>query len=165
MFSVGLGIGQGYQPICGYNYGAGKYIRVRKAFQFTLIVGEVLMGIMALAGLLLSPLLIGWFRKDQEVIQIGTFALQAQCISLFFQPLSVMANMTFQSIGKRALATFCSMLRNGLYFIPMLLILVNTTGLFGIQTAQAFADILVFMTVLPLVIWFFKKLPKEELKH
>lgn len=162
IFSVGLGIGQGFQPVSGFNYGAGKYSRVRKAFRSTLIIAECMIGILAVAGLCFSSRAIGIFRDDPEVIRIGTDALRYQCVALFFQPLCVVANMTFQSTGHKGGAAFLSMLRSGLYFIPMLIVMTHYTGLFGIQTAQPLADMLSFITVIPFMILFFKRLPQDK---
>lgn len=162
IFAVGLGIGQGFQPVCGFNYGAGKYSRVKKAFSFTLITAEVLLGIFAVIGLILSPVVIGWFRNDVDVIAIGTVALRFQCIALLFQPLSVISNMTFQSTGNRALATFTATLRSGVYFIPLVIILNYTLKILGIQIAQALADTLSFVTILPFIIKFYRNLPEDK---
>lgn len=162
IFSVGLGIGQGFQPVSGFNYGAGKYSRVRKAFRSTLILAECMIGVLAVVGLCFSDRAIGIFRDDPEVIKIGTAALRYQCIALFFQPLCVVANMTLQSTGNKGGAAFLSMLRSGLYFIPVLMILTYFTGLLGIQTAQPLADILSFITAIPFMIIFFKRLPQDK---
>ena len=162
IFAVGLGVGQGFQPVCGFNYGAGKYKRVRKAYGFTLALATVMLGGFALVGLLTAPWAVRVFRDDDRVVEIGTLALRLQCGALFFQPLMVMTNMLLQSTGKKLLAAFTALLRSGLYFIPVLLILVHYQGLFGVQTAQPIADILAFLTALPIVIWFFARLPKED---
>lgn len=161
IFAVGLGIGQGFQPVCSFNYGAKKYSRVKKGFFFTWITGEALLSILAIIGLLLSDNLVGLFRDDPEVIRIGSFALKAQLIALFFQPLSICCNMTFQSIGKNKAATFLSALRSGLTFIPIIIILYNALGLTGIQISQTVSDILTFIITIPFVILFFKKLPED----
>jgi len=158
IFAVGLGIGQGFQPVCGFNYGAKKYDRVKKAFLFTLAVGEGLLGVLAIVGIFASGQLIGCFRDDVEVIKIGTTALRYQLIALFFQPITICATMLFQSVGANKLATFFSMLRSGLMFIPLLAVLHHFIGLAGVQSAQAIADVLTFMITLPVVIWFMKKL-------
>lgn len=163
MFALGLGMGQGFQPVAGYNYGAQKYTRVRKAFRFTLLLSEGMLGVMASLGLLLSPVIIGWFRNDPAVIAIGSAALRYQSIALLFQPLSVMSNMTFQITGHRALASFTAMLRSGLYFVPAVTILTLLWGVRGIESAQAITDVLAFLTVLPLIARFFSKLPREDL--
>ncbi len=161
IFAVGLGVGQGFQPVCGFNYGAGKYQRVRKAYRFTLMLATVMLGSLAVIGLLCAPWAVRIFRDDDEVVRIGAFALRLQCIALFFQPLMVITNMLLQSTGKKIQAAFTALLRSGLYFIPTLLILVYRKGLFGVQAAQPIADILSFLTAVPIVLWFFKHLPKE----
>lgn len=162
IFSVGLGIGQGFQPVAAFNYGAKKYGRVRKGFYFTWAAGEVLLGGIALVGMFFPAELVGFFRDDAEVIAIGTVALTAQLVSLFFQPLSVCSNMMFQSIGENKTATFLSMLRSGLYFIPVILLLSKTMGLFGIEISQTIADVLAFFTALPFAVSFLRKLKMLE---
>lgn len=162
IFAVGLGVGQGFQPVCGFNYGAGKYQRVRKAYGFTLALATVMLGSFAIVGLITAPWAVRVFRDDDKVVEIGTLALRLQCWALFLQPLMVMTNMLLQSTGKKLLAAFTALLRSGLYFIPVLLILVHYQGLFGVQAAQPIADVLAFLTALPIVIWFFARLPKED---
>ena len=170
LFSVGLGIGQGFQPVAAFNYGAKKYDRVRKGFFFTLCAGEVLLGGAALIGLLAPAQLVAFFRNDPAVIEVGKVALTAQLAALFFQPLSICANMMFQSVGKNKIATFLSMLRSGLYFIPIIVVFSQAFGLFGVEIAQTVADVLAFFTALPFTVSFLRKLaaplpddPKETL--
>lgn len=159
MFAIGLGMGQGFQPVAGYNYGARLYSRVRKAFRFTLFFTETVLGILATLGIIISSVVVGWFRNDPDVIAIGAVALRLQCITLFLQPLIVMSNMTFQITRQRTLATVTAVLRSGLYFIPLVIFLTPTIGIIGIESAQAIADVATFLTVLPLIITFFKKMP------
>ena len=161
IFAVGLGIGQGFQPVCGFNYGARKFSRVKEAFSFTLVAGEVLLGMFAVAGLLFSNQAIAVFRDDAEVIVFGTPALRYQCMALFLNPLIVLSNMTLQSTGQRAWATFLSMMRSGLYLIPMIYILTYTMGARGIQLAQPVSDVLSFATALPVIVNFIRKLPED----
>lgn len=162
VFAVGLGIGQGFQPVAAFNYGAKKYGRVRKGFYFTWMAGEVLLGGIALIGMFFTPELVAFFRDDAEVIAIGSVALRVQFVALFFQPLSVCSNMMFQSVGKNGIATFLSMLRSGLYFIPVILVLSYTLGLFGIEISQTIADIMAFFTALPFTVSFLRKLKVLE---
>ena len=84
-----------------------------------------------------------------------------QLVALFFQPLALCANMLFQSIGANRQATFIAVLRSGVYFIPLLVILPHFIGLTGVQIAQTIADILTFLTAAPFVIWFFRRLPED----
>ena len=163
IFAVGLGIGQGFQPVCSFNYGAKKFKRVKKGFFFTWGVGEVLLSILAVIGLLLSDHLVGIFRDDPLVIEIGSFALKAQLIALFFQPLSICSNMMFQSIGKNKTATFLSALRSGLVFIPVLLISSRLIGLTGIQISQTITDVITFIVSFPFMVAFFKNMKKDQI--
>ncbi|MCR5489933.1 MAG: MATE family efflux transporter [Saccharofermentans sp.] len=162
IFSAVLGIGQGFQPVAGFNFGAKKYQRVRQGFFFTLVFGTVALGCAALAVFLNAGSCIQLFRNDPDVITIGIPALQAQCIALFTVPFQVCNNMMFQSIGYKFNATFLSSLRNGLFFIPILLIASFLFGLAGIQLAQAIADVMTSLTCIPFTISFFSKLQKEE---
>lgn len=162
VFAVGLGIGQGFQPVAAFNYGAKKYKRVKKAFFFTFGLGEVFLGVLAVIGILISSHLIGLFRDDPEVIEIGTFALRVQFLALFFHPICVCTNMLFQSIGKNASATFLATLRSGLAFIPTIIILTKLYGLLGVEISQTVGDVITFIVSIPFTIYFFKHLPKED---
>ena len=162
IFSAVLGIGQGFQPIAGFNYGAKKYSRVRQGFFFTLIFGTVALGFASMIVFFNAGNCIQFFRDDPEVIRIGIPALHAQCLALFFVPFQVCNNMMFQSIGYKFNATFLSSLRNGLCFIPILLIFSFVWGLTGIQIAQAVADVMTSLICIPFTVSFFAKLPKEE---
>lgn len=165
IFSIGLGIGQGFQPVAAFNYGAKKYDRVRKGFLFTWAAGEMILGIIAAVGMIFSTHLVGFFRNDPYVIEIGNFALAVQLTALFFLPLSVCSNMLFQSIGKNGTAAFLSILRSGLCFIPVILILSRTLGLTGVEISQTVADIMTFFISLPFTVRFFGELKKLEQKE
>jgi Na+-driven multidrug efflux pump len=162
IFAVGLGLGQGYQPVCAFNYGAKRFDRVKKAFWFTFAAAECILGLFALVGLLLAPNTIGVFRNDPEVIAIGTRALQLRCVALFFLPLGVVTEMTMQSSGRKMAASVISALKSGVYFIPAVLLLAHFRGLSGIQEAQPLSDILAFLTSIPFAIHYFRSLPKTE---
>ena len=163
-FATALGIGQGFQPVCSFNFGAKKFDRVRKAFIFTFILGEILLGIVAIVGFFVSDRIIAIFRDDPTVILIGTPALAAQFIGQIFQPLTVCSNMLFQSVGKSGVATFISICRNGLCFIPILLILTTVVGLPGVQYSQAIADVLSFFVAAPFAIRYAGQLKEAEKK-
>ena len=162
IFAVGLGIGQGFQPVCGFNYGAKRYDRVKKGFWFTWAAGEVLLGMLAIGGIFLSGNLIGLFRNDPQVIEVGTLALRFQLVALFVQPITICATMLFQSVGANKLATFFSMLRNGVVFIPLLIVLQYFLGLTGVEMAQGVADVLTFVVTLPVVLVFLKRLGNRQ---
>ena len=164
LYAVGLGIGQGFQPVCGFNYGAGLYARVRRAAYFTWMFATGLMVLLAVSGWFIADDLVALFRRDPDVIGIGGPALQYQLLSLFLVPVSFIGNMLFQSIGKNGRALFLSCLRNGLCYIPALFILVPAFGLFGIQIAQPVADVLTAMITLPFFISFLQKLTANAKK-
>ena len=162
IFAVGLGIGQGFQPVSAFNYGAKKYSRVRKAYLFTVATGEVFLGVLAIIGMFCSKNLIGIFRNDTDVIAIGTLALQFQLIALFFHPITICTNMLFQSIGENKKAAILSTLRSGLTFIPLLIAFTYFFGLFGVQVSQPVADVITFTITLPMALKFLKNLPDDE---
>lgn len=157
-FATALGIGQGFQPVCAFNYGAKKYDRVRKAFLFTFIVGELFLGTVALVGMWFTEPLVRLFRDDPMVVEIGAFALMIQFFGQLFQPLAVCTNMMFQSVGKAKIASLLSALRSGLFFLPVLLISSWAFGLTGVQISQGIADMLTMFVALPFAIRFLKEL-------
>lgn len=165
IFAVGLGIGQGFQPVSAFNYGAGKYERVKKAFYFTWVSSEVILGILAIIGIILSGNLVGIFRDDAAVIEIGTVALRYQMMALFIQPISICTSMLFQSVGENKKASYVSMLRSGVCFIPILIIFSYAFGLFGIQIAQPVADVFTFFLTMPLGLSYIHKLGNMNNKN
>ena len=162
VFSIALGIGQGYQPVSAFNYGAKKYSRLRQAFRVTVILAESVMVIGAALVLLFSGRLIVIFRDDAQVIEIGTRALRLQMMAMLFLPFSMAVEMTLQSTGKRLAASLLSSMRSGLFFIPLVLILAQLRGLAGIQEAQPLAYLLSTASALFFMKAFFAKLPRED---
>ena len=143
--SVMLGLGQGFQPVCGFNYGAKFYDRVLKAFYFTAKLSIIALTILGIIGLITSPLVITAFRKeDLEVIRIGTLALRFQSLTLPLIAWIIMTNMLVQTIGKSKEASIIAIARQGLFFIPAILILPKLIGLLGIQLSQPLSDLFSF---------------------
>ena len=158
IMSVMIGIGQGYQPVAGFNFGAKRIDRMKSGFYFTFLLGETVMVSLSLVFFLGANPIISAFRDDLQVVAIGVTALRLQCFSLMIQPYVTCANMMFQSIGETSRATLLATARNGFYMIPLLLILPPLFGLSGILVCQPLADFLSLATALPLVIPFFRKL-------
>ncbi len=166
IFSFMIGFGQGFQPVAGYNYGAGKYKRVKEAFWFTVKMGFIVLGSLAVIGFLFAPQLIGLFRKeDAQVIAIGALALRAQCISMPLNPFYTSCNMLFQTTGHSGKASFLAMARQGLFFIPLMLTLPGMLGLLGVQISQACADAASFFVAVFFAIRFFKELNQKEIEQ
>lgn len=162
IFSVGVGIGQGFQPVAAFNYGAKKYSRVKKGAWFTLAFGMAFIGILSAGCYALAPQVISLFRKDADVVQIGAEALRIMCLFLICLPVSVVGNMLFQSIGKSTTALVLACLQSGLLFIPLCIILANVFGIRGIEVAQPVAYFCSAAISLPVTVNFLGKLPKDE---
>lgn len=162
VFSISLGVGQGYQPVCGFNYGAKKYDRVRNSFRFSFVVGEIAMILLSGVAFFFSGNLIGIFRDDPLVIEIGTRALRLQLLSQLVTPICVVTEMTLQSTGKKLQASILSSLKSGVLFIPLLLFLASVRGLAGIQEAQPLTNVLVLLPSLYCMFRFFQSLTDAE---
>jgi len=160
--SILIGIGQGFQPVSAFNFGAKKYKRLKSSYFFTLKMGVGLMAVFGIIGFIFTDNIIAIFRDDLEVINYGIPSLRCMCIGVIFAPLSVVANMLFQSIGKSKTASFLALMRSGLFYIPIIIILPIFIGFAGIQSAQMCADLLSAACSMPFVIAYFKKLPKED---
>ncbi len=161
-FSIAIGIGQGYQPVAAFSYGAKKFSRLRKGFWFAVCASETIIFVTTALLVLLSDDLIALFRDDPGVIEIGTRALRLQALATLILPLCMVIEMLFQSTGRRLGATLLSALRNGLFFIPALLILSNVRGIAGIQEAQPLSLLLSVPVFLIFAVIFFRKLPKDD---
>ena len=148
--STMLGFGQGFQPVCGFNYGAGLYSRVKAGFWFCVRVSFAFLIAVGVIGCLFAPKLISLFRDDPDVIEFGMWALRFQCATIWVQSWVVMSNMTMQSIGRAVPATFLAVARQGLFFIPAVLLLPPVLGALGIQMAQSAADLLTFLCAIPI---------------
>lgn len=156
--SAMLGFGQGFQPVCGFNYGAGLYDRVKKGFWFCLKTSFVCLSVLAVGEFFLADQLVSLFRDDPEVIEIGAKALQFQCMTLPSFSFIVCSNMTMQTSGKVVAASITGSARQGFILIPLLLILSSTLGLTGIQMAQPIADLGTMLVSIPFVVSYFREM-------
>ncbi len=158
-----IGFGQGFQPICGFNYGAKQYGRVREAFWFCVKVCFVILLILSIAVIIFAPQLVGMLIKDNpEVSEIGALALRLQCIFLPLFAFVIMANMMLQTMGIAGKATLIAISRQGLFFIPTVFILEKFFGLLGIQMSQSVADVLSLMLAIPLTLSVLRDLKDKE---
>ena len=158
-----IGFGQGFQPVCGFNYGAGKYKRVLDAFWFCVKYAFLFLIFIGVAGFIFAPDLVSLFRKDDiEVIEIGTMALRYQVVVFPFGSWIVMCNMMLQSIGKGLKASIVASSRQGLCFLPLIYILPSFFGLQGIEMCQAIADVLTLAISVPIGYSVIKEMKKAE---
>lgn len=158
LFSCALGLGQGYQPVCAFNYGAKKYERVKQGFWFTIILGTCVLIVMCSLCYMHSSQVIQLFRKDTTVVSIGSDALRYMCIFLPVLPLSGIGSMLFQSIGKSGRALFIACLQSGFIFIPLLFILPRFFGLTGIELSLPLSYVFSGITAIIFAIKFLKQL-------
>lgn len=154
---VGLGIGQGFQPVAAFNYQAKKYSRVKKGLIVTMVIGFGMICCLALPGFVFAEQIVYMFQKSPAVVEIGTLALRCSCVGVTFLALSVPINMLYQSTRQAAMSSFLSVLRNGLTFIPILIITTRLWGLNGIQISQPLADVLTGLISIPFIVAFMRK--------
>ena len=143
-YMIMIGWGQGFQPICAMNYGAKQYDRVKKAFKFAVIGGTLFLIIAAILLYVFSEPLIKTMSNDNEVILVGSEILRMQCITLPLLGYFAISSMLMQNIGQYFWASIISISRQGIFYIPLLYILSNIFGEFGIYLLQPVADVLSF---------------------
>ena len=162
VFSASLGIGQGYQPVCGYNYFAKRYDRVKEAMIFTLIWGAVLMFVTcSILFAFAEPIMKLFVENGGETVAIGTRVIRYQSLTMPFLSLNVIANMSFQSTKKKISATILSCCRQGIFFIPFIFILPAIFKLGGVEMTQALSDFCTFLFTIPFFISFVKELNRK----
>ena len=162
---VGLGIGQGFQPVSSFNYQAKRYDRVRKSVIFTAVFGSCLVTLLSIPGMVFPKFIVSLFQKEPSVIEVGYLALRVASIGVIFMPISIVSNMLFQSTFHAGRASFLSMLRSGLAFIPLVIVLESRCGLLGIQIAQPIADVISSLVSLPFTLQFLSKMKGENMKE
>ena len=161
IFAIIIGVGQGYQPFCGFNYGAGLYKRLRKGFYFTILLDMAVLLVMCGPAFVFAEQLVNLLRNDPEVVAVGAIALRWQLVALPMAAVVTVCNMTLQTTGQSLSANILAAARNGIFFIPLILILPRMMGLFGVEICQAVCDVLAFLLAIPLTIRFFRSLPRK----
>ena len=156
-----IGFGQGFQPVCWFNFGAKRYDRVLKAYWFCVKVAVIMLSCFGVIAFVFSkPIVTAFRREDAQVIEIGTLALRLQLLTMPFQAWVIMVNMLTQSIGYGFRASLVAMGRQGLFLIPSLLILPQSLGVLGLQIAQPVADMLTFVLATVIVTGVLKELKR-----
>ena len=161
LMCVGLGMGQGFQPVASFNYRAQKYDRVKKGLIFLMIFALIVIGGASTVSIFLAPEVISIFQKAPGVIEVGLPALRNYAFGMIFMSFSVPVNMLYQSIQKPTISSILSMIRSGAVTIPILLIGVPLLGLPVIQTAQPIADVLAGCISIPFILSFLRKNHEE----
>ncbi len=164
-FSISLGIGQGYQPVLGYNHSAGKYDRVRQAYLFTLAFSTGIMVGFAAVCAIIAPWLMQTFLDSETAREIGTAALRFQCLSMPLLPVNFMAGLTYQVVGNKLAAAALSVSRQGLFYIPLIFILPPLFDITGIECMQSVSDLLSFLFAIPFTLYFLNGLKRSATEN
>lgn len=158
IFSVIVGLGQGFQPMCGFCYGAKLYDRVKEGFWFSTKIGTLFLLFWSVVLIIFSGEVVSLFRDDPEVIAIGIPALRYQMIIFPACSFMLMANMMMQTCRKTIRANILAASRQGLFFIPLIFVLPYFYGLFGVEICQAVSDVISLIVTIPIVWSAFKEM-------
>lgn len=161
-----IGFGQGFQPVCGFNYGAKKYKRVLDAFAFCVKIAFFFLVGLAIIVFFFAPQIVMLFRKgDPEVTQVAAAALRYSVLSLPLSAWIIMCNMLLQSIGKGLKASIVASARQGIFFLPLIVILPRILGLTGVEICQAISDFCALTVSIPLGVSVIREMRGEEQKE
>lgn len=160
--AVVIGYGQGYQPVCSFNFGAKNYKRVFDGYKFLAVVTTIIITVFSIIGFIFAPQLIAVFRDDAEVITIGAKALRYQSFAMAVTGFCTASNMLMQSLRISGKATVMALSRQGIFYIPAILILPRMFDITGITLAQPVADILSFVLTIFLVVPTIKELKTKS---
>lgn len=163
VLAVVIGLGQGFQPLCGFCYGAKRYARLKEGYWFTTKISFWFLLSASLVCLAFSHDAIRIFRNDPEVIRIGIVALRLQLLTWPLGSIIVISNMLLQTCRQPWRANLVAAARSGLFFIPLILILPRIFGLLGVEMCQAVSDVCSATLAYPIVKGFLSKLDKKEI--
>lgn len=162
VFSIIIGLGQGFQPMCGFNYGAGLYSRVKEGFFFCLKSSLIFLSVICVAGFIYADHIVDLLRHDADVVLVGAPALRWQILSYPLAAFITVSNMALQTSGRSIPANILAACRNGIFFIPLILILPKLLGLKGVEICQAVADAFSFVVAIPLMVRYFRSISTKS---
>ena len=158
VMSVIVGLGQGFQPFCGYCYGAGLYARLRQGYWFTVKTGFVFLALFAAVVYCFAEQTVALFRDDAIVIAVGSTALRWHLVAYPLNAYIMTSNMMLQTTRRPLRANLLASARRGLVFIPFILLLPHLFGLMGVAMCQAVCDVVTFLLAIPIMRLTFKEL-------
>lgn len=158
VFSIIIGLGQGFQPLCGFCYGAGLYKRVRRGYWFCVKSGIAFLLLVCIPGFIFAGDIVDLLRHDSEVVAVGMTALRWQILTYPLACIITISNMTLQTSGRSLAANLVAALRNGIFFIPLILLLPHLMGLKGVEVCQSIADVLSVSICIPVMFKYFQSL-------
>ena len=165
--SLLIGFGQGFQPVCGFNYGAKLYGRVRAAYKFCATTTTLYSILLVVLGLIFAPNIVGLFQSDDpKVMAYGCRIMRLQCLTYAVTGFVITSNMYLQNIGATWSALITGISKQGLFLIPALYLLHITLGLDGVMAAQPVSDLCSIVLTIPLWWKHYKKMNYlEKLKR
>ena len=156
-----VGLGQGFQPLCGFCYGAKLYDRIHEGYMFCVKIGTVFFVILTIIGFLFTSPIISEFRDDPHVIAVGCAAFRWQLIAYPLIAVIILTNMLSQTARKPIRANIVAAARSGLFFIPAVIILPKFFGLEGVEMSQAVSDACSFLLSVPVAWSVFRDMKKD----
>ncbi len=161
IFAIIIGLGQGFQPLCGFCYGAKLYARVKEGYLFCIRLGSAFLFCCAVLGTIFSEQIVSFFRHDPEVVAVGVSALRWQMLTFILLPTIGLTNMLMQTTRKPIRANIAAAARSGLFFIPLVLILPHFFGLQGVEMCQAVSDVCSFAVCVPIAMSAFREMRED----
>ena len=150
VYSAIIGLGQGFQPLCGFCYGARLYGRVKEGYMYCVKLGTAFLAVVAVVGFAFAGEVVGEFRRDADVIAVGTPALRWQLVTFPLLATIIVSNMLLQTIRKPIRANILAAARSGLFFIPLVVVLPRLFGIVGLEVSQTLADVCAFAITVPI---------------
>jgi len=138
-----LGLSQGAQPVMGFNYGAGKYDRVKESIRFLTALGMAYTLVAWLAVMAIPRTLMGIFSDDLQTIQIGAKMMNLYFFGFVFMAFQFSGQSAFQALGKAKRAIFFSLLRKAFIVVPLTVLLPKLgLGVEGVFLAEPISNAL-----------------------
>lgn len=147
---VQIGIGQGFQPVCGYNYGAKRYRRVTEGMRFAIRASFLIVAGISVLTFAFAPQIAAFFRDDPEVVDIATTTLRFQSVTLAFTGVAMVTNFALQTTGRMWRATFLGLCRLGFVLAPVVFVASRLLGLLGVEMAQSISDVVTVCIAVPM---------------
>ena len=163
---VVFGYMKGFQPVAGYNYGAKNYDRLNEATKVSLKWATIFCATVALLIIIIPKQIISLFSEnDRALIDIGVRALRANGIIFPLYGFQMVYMALFLAMGRGKEGGLLSISRQGLFFIPAILIMPHLFGLEGVIWAQPSADLLSVVLTAVLALGLNKKIKafKEQI--
>lgn len=156
--NVVFGYMKGFQPMAGFNYGAKNYPRLKETIKNCLTVTTVFCIIWTIITFIFANPILSLFSNDKTVLEIANIALKANTLLFFTFGFQFTYSTLYLSIGKAAAGGFMNICRQGIMFLPVILILPTLIELNGVIYAQAIADVLTTIITFYFAIKFHKEL-------